>query len=641
MAVMPPNFSVPPPNFWPTPNPAVPFTTWERQFENKMTTLISSVTDKLLGTISSLSDRINQISSLTTRPTQPTNPIPPLMRVKVTPSNNIHPPRDDLSGPAKARPYQPRQTNSNHMRSNTARFPGRGKGRGSDLGTRVNQPTQQPLIRQRPAEARDPPVTHSSNADIPTIIKNVHKLTSIGHHKSNWVEIPPNIKKNIDNFTYNIKPPLVDDNFTTNMKKLGEQFAEGVVHLVNDHLDAKQIDIEKTLLTLNPTDKRIVPDIVKQQFIKKQGKKFNENKINSLIKQAVSLVGFEYQARDTVDETTGVNSFNRFQSLVLEDEEDADEGASETFQDAVSQPSNTVPPSTPLGPTASSSDQPQPHCPSYDEGKSSDNPSLPSPRPSTSAKHAPTPTSPSHPHTKGTYPQISVSPSPHQSTDMGSATITHKNHHPKTFYGPTLRSGKVGIQSSSPNLSNELRKKNIFIHPSNSRPSPAELSKIPQAGAEVLLIGDSNLQFVREIPDKWQVLSISGLKLESAAAILQGIPEPSQDDPLKHVILAVGLNDRRTTKPPLTDCVRAAAGTKYQRRRVSFLEVTDPGCARTKDPAATNNIQRLNQAARSLPDVHFIPAPDSPTFHGIGFHFDPPYTNKIIKSIAGNVHSLN
>ena len=121
----------------------------------------------------------------------------------------------------------PDRTNSNHMRSNTARFPGRGKGRGSDLGTRVNQPTQQPLIRQRPAEARDPPVTHSSNADIPTIIKNVHKLTSIGHHKSNWVEIPPNIKKNIDNFTYNIKPPLVDDNFTTNMKKLGEQLGKG------------------------------------------------------------------------------------------------------------------------------------------------------------------------------------------------------------------------------------------------------------------------------------------------------------------------------------------------------------------------------------------------------------------------------
>jgi len=25
----------------------------------------------------------------------------------------------------------------------------------------------------------------------------------------------------------------------------------------------------------------------------------------------------------------------------------------------------------------------------------------------------------------------------------------------------------------------------------------------------------------------------------------------------------------------------------------------------------------------------------------VGFHFDPPYTDKIIKSIAGNVHSLN
>jgi len=164
---------------------------------------------------------------------------------------------------------------------------------------------------------------------------------------------------------------------------------------------------------------------------------------------------------------------------------------------------------------------------------------------------------------------------------------------------------------------------------------------MPHPETQVLILADSNLQFTREIPHNWEVLSVSGLKIEAATSILQDLSEAQTADTLKHVVIAVGINDRRDSKPPLADCIRSAAGLKFGLRKVSFLEVVDPGSAWTKDLNASANIQRLNQAARSAIDVHFVPAPSDPTYHGAGFHFDAAYTDKIIKVLNMHVTSLN
>ena len=611
MATLRQDFSVPPPMFTHGLPPMAPMAIWELHFEKRISQMLSSVTDNLMKNINILSDKLNNIEKTNQEITKNQNQvttrstiIPPLMRIPTkpllpTPTNGAgnnrwtheepregRGPRDGrgpmerrgpmIWGATRARAYQP-STNKNQ---------GVGHGEGGERAGKVA--TKEPNHNTK---------THSENPDFPAILKGVHKLASISHHKGNWIKTPPSITKNITRITENIKPPMVDEDFSSRVRLLGEQFAEGLSSLVQEHLNNKEQEVEQELMRLNPADKKLVIDIVKQQFIRKQGRKFDNNKMRNLINTAVDVVGFNFTRPCTTQNVPSVATFNKFQCLELEDEPATEDEVEdiEDFHEAQNQ------------------------------GAGSEN-NL---------------SQPTVPHKRTTTTD--------EGTRAESVPISHPTAQPENHIQPTSTTTTRTLRprqttSSTKPTSHEyaeLRKKKIHIYPNKSRPSTTDLSEMPHPETQVLILADSNLQFTREIPHNWEVLSVSGLKIEAATSILQDLPEAQTADTLKHVVIAVGINDRRDSKPPLADCIRSAAGLKFGLRKVSFLEVVDPGSARTKDLNASANIQRLNQAARSATDVHFVPAPSDPTYHGAGFHFDAAYTDKIIKVLNMHVTSLN
>lgn len=605
MAALRQDFSVPPPMFTHGLPPMAPMAIWELQFEKKISQMLTSVTDNLMKNINNLSIKLNDIEKTNQEIRKNQNPgtivstiIPPLMSIQAkpllpTPTGMAGITRSAWDGPRGARGpmiWEPTRAKAYQPVNNQTQKPGHPARREQVNKARGRAVT----VSTNPADsgANKP---HSPNPDFPAILKGVHKLASIGHHKGNWINTPPSITKNITRITENIKPPMVDDDFRDRVRLLGEQFSEGLSNLVQEHLNSKQQEVEQELMSLNPSDKKLVIDIVKQQFVRKQGRKFDINKMRNLISTAVDVVGFNYTSPVTTVHVPSITTFNKFQCLELEDEpvtEDEVEDM-EDFHDArgASSENNLSQPTVP-------------------------HKQITTTNASTSAEVILT----AHPTTQ---PENHIQPT---------STTTTRTLRPRQITPNTKPTAHEYA---------ELRKKKIHIYPNKSRPSTTDLSQMPHPDTQVLILADSNLQFTREIPHNWEVLSVSGLKVEAATSILQDLPEAQTADTLKHVIIAVGINDRRDSKPPLADCIRNAAGPKLGLRKVSFLEVVDPGAARTKDLNASANIQRLNQAARSAPNLHFVPAPSDPTYHGVGFHFDSAYTDKIIKMLNMHITSLN
>lgn len=604
MATICQDFRVPPPMYAHGPPPMAPMAIWELHFEKRITQMLSAVTTQLMTNMNNLSDKLsnmektNQDLRKNLQVKLPT--IPPLMQVQtkpllptppVTSGNNRPTQREPAKdgrgptawGPNRARPYQPRYQGTQKPK------PG-GRRDNADKPRIINQSSTNSGDTKGNTGNRQ----HSENGDFQKILKGVHKFASIGHHKGNWIKTPPSITKNITRITDNIKPPLVDDEFSNRVRLLGEQFAEGLSNLVQEHLNNKEQELEKELMLLNPADKKLTLDIVKQQFVRKQGNKFDHNKMKNLITTAVDIVGFNFTSPRAANSDQTITTFNRFQCLELEEEPDTEEDTEEnedsreTRSQGAGSERNSTPPSRSIVTSIMTEESPNDDAAQF--------------------SHDPTP-SKNDPH-----------------------LTTTRN----------LRSRKITSNiKPTPQEYDDLRNKKIFIYPNKTRPSTTDLSNIPNSETEVLIVADSNLQFAREIPRNWELLSVSGLKIESATSILQDLPEPQSGTAFKHVIIAVGINDRRDSKPPLADCVRSAAGRSSGTRTVSFLEVVDPGSTRTKELNASANIQRLNQAARSATNVNFVPAPCDPTFHGAGFHFDAAYTEKIIQQLNNHIVSLN
>jgi len=720
MGTVIPNFSFPPPT-WNGPPIINPLSVWQNQFESKITTLITTVTDKMMMNINSLANKIEIMSKNDDSAKQTeTQRNMSNLQVETATGRAIHQQlhqqrqktrnneyqstnnRDDLSGPAKARPYQHRNgTNQNNTRMNHER-----RYENSERNSNKNQHSRgrnqnnrnQNNRRQGPPvpsnnnrlDAQDmqptrPPLNstfHSQNTDMPKIIKGVHKFASINHHKGNWTQTPPSVMKNILQITDNIKPTLYDESFTSKARLLAEQFAEGLAFLVQEHLDLKQQEIETELMQLNPTDKKITFEIVKKQFVRKQSHKYDDNKMRPLILEAIDRVGFNFVNRTHTD-SNPIETSNRFGVLSIPDETETAENSEETtsYDDSTQNPLHGYL-STNKNGSSSAANVDIATLPEIIGQSNLLTTTMVTSQNTgpTNNKHASSDTTNSNlqtinnPELQTTNIALYNSPTmaPNINARQHTCSISEPSHSPRDTHddfsagghGPTNRElvvrcnridSKAGPHLSEHDLRSkktnsitqptteeykELKERHIFIYPNKTKPSATELGAMPNKDCEVLVIGDSNLQFVRHIPNNWELLSISGLRIEDATPILQGIPEPD-DCTVKHVILAIGLNDRRQSKPPLADCIRAAAGRKHGRRLVSFLEVVDPGFGRTKELTATQNIERLNQAARSTKEVKFVPAPENPTFHGSGFHFDPEYTDKIIKCLGMHILSLN
>src|SRR6476469_6042319 len=197
MAALRQDFSVPPPMFTHGLPPMAPMAIWELQFEKRISQMLTSVTDNLMKNINILSTKLNDIEKNKLEIRKDQNPgaigstiIPPLMSIQAKPllptptgmAGNTRSawdgPQDRrgpmIWGPTKARTYQP-VNNQTQKLGHPARR------------EQVNKARSRPVaVNTNPADigANKP---HSPNPDFPAILKGVHKLASIGHHKGNWI----------------------------------------------------------------------------------------------------------------------------------------------------------------------------------------------------------------------------------------------------------------------------------------------------------------------------------------------------------------------------------------------------------------------------------------------------------------------
>ena len=72
---------------------------------------------------------------------------------------------------------------------------------------------------------------------MPPQMRKILNYTRILHHSENRVECPREIAKAIDRVTFNVHPPLPNEDLTEKLKQLGEEFKSQICEIVMVHLN--------------------------------------------------------------------------------------------------------------------------------------------------------------------------------------------------------------------------------------------------------------------------------------------------------------------------------------------------------------------------------------------------------------------
>jgi hypothetical protein len=126
----------------------------------------------------------------------------------------------------------------------------------------------------------------------------------------------------------------------------------------------------------------------------------------------------------------------------------------------------------------------------------------------------------------------------------------------------------------------------------------------PCSSTHTLVIGDSNLADVDQVPPGWEVHAYGGAKFHHVAALLPSL-QAGEIHHLKRLVIQVGINHREDREPPKEDieAVRAAA-TKLGLESFFVGISYSPACLH---PSLCDNIDRLNNVMQYLFGRRYIP----------------------------------
>jgi len=504
-------------------------------------------------------------------------------------------------------------------------------GQGSDLSARgASAP---PRRQSGPSPRTD--TTQSSNLDFSSVCKSLYRQVQLQHHAGNWIGLPAALKKRLDKFAGDLKPPMVDDEFKNRIKDATRKYEEEISRITRQHLDSKLTEAEREAGYLNPDDLEKAQSIAEKYIQTRLGARLAASDKDRMLQRAMSKIGKPMQRTEDSEEIHDVPS----QAEMLE--------------------------------------RGQPHHPVEDQGQVTDDDSKMEDEQSNSRpdrvsdsgnftlnknKRKGMASSPSPVATRSRFASLDRSTEPDNSQASLPATWTHKDlQDEEVVTDMTPSQGPAPLSSrATRKMSSASQTKEGLSSGSQKDPPPRLLCRIMEHTGDkarwsvqvrpqckVLVIGDSNFRITNpsDFPFDWEVHCYPGATYKHVIQILNRYGDKIREDgskdldSLDHIVIQVGINHRddalETIKDQIVTLERVASALA---KRVTIVGVS---VGLSLDEAIRGRVAKLNQHL-SRGSWDFIPplpvedvgvrAKDS-----YKIHFDQATLDRVAMSIRNHI----
>jgi hypothetical protein len=397
-------------------------------------------------------------------------------------------------------------------------------------------------------------VDQSTNEDFHKVCKASFRYVQLAHHSSNWQSLPKGIATALSRVVGNICPPMPTTEFKNELAALATEFSDKICRTVEKHLTATKVATEQELIKLNDKDVLKAGLVVEKQLNHRLGKKMTESRRNSLLNEAIGMVGMAKKA------TSGANRPAQIPSGTEPRSPRRTRSGKQLFSEAVAGTPKTKRPDTHTDSPRSLPDMDTRGDIEGDEGQ---------------------------PHRQCSQPC------------------------PKVFKGPINRTHS---KTDSDKLHFDVKK-----------------------GVRVLIIGDSEVQNLSNLPNAFQVESFRGARFPWLTDVVKELELP---DSVEHIILSAGINHRdqdfqKVVVPQFDTCVDALLHTG---RKIHFLGVDVPiSFTEEQDSVMTE----LNHRAHRKLKLYIPPEVDRVTTIADGLHYDERTLSDITDRILSHFDNLN
>lgn len=499
--------------------------------------------------------------------------------------------------------------------------------------------THSNTVRNGSHEHRQQPKHQTDNTQFKATLKLIYRGTQLRHHGLNWDRLPEPIQTKINELFQFLTPPVSDDELTASLDTLKQSFQHDLRYTLKTHIN-KQLAINEDKLKqskLNEIDRKAAHEISMRVLTRKYGRKTSTDNIDNWLAADLSVINRPLDNTTTsstdIQPSTSDKPSNkrRFAEVIAIRTNNRYDPLSD-HNDEHPTPTNGTIKKKPLLKTPEMYRQrslSQPHPPSTKPTPtpiplSQQSPTTHFVPPSTSAQPRPLPTPISNPalqQTSTTHSTTMPAKIPTNNEEARiedqpaqSSSATHQPTHPDHNETDNMNDETIDndhdaldeimiadendeddeesteqLPSSQGNTTLHNDPKNLTIH--NKLQNKSDWDLVITGSPTILILGDSNLRLVRNIPETVQVHVYPGATLKNISHLLNNTKLPTS---IQDVVIAVGINHRAwnydvSVKP---DLGKAHAAVVRQLKRAHFLGVS----------TSTQLPQRQQETIKSLND---------------------------------------
>jgi len=435
----------------------------------------------------------------------------------------------------------------------------------------------------------------SNNPDFALMTKRIYNFIQIRRAESMWTDIPSAVNNKLDEIFQGIKPPLGDERLYTSLANLNTNVKSDMLIQIQGHLSAKSLEVKQVLKTLNPEDKHRAAGLAKVYMRRSFGRKISPAQAYEWVGEALALVGAEHNPDRGPTESRGDGGMVAGPRGGTAERTGATGSGGRGRMEGV-----TDGPGTCVGSDGREDglgmDEGQTAAPVGSEGEDEYGGWHPAPR-HKKRRVAPTP--------PPTRPVSQLDPTRSPPADPRTPTLNQTQPDPVSTppsptripvpnpKPPSPKSPNPG-PSPKPNLN---RKFSLPLHTVINKPVIHQGPKADwnigplRPGTTHLVISDSNMRHVTDIPPNWAVHVFPGARFNHAADIVKSLPAANR---LENLILSVGINNRNwatnSVTPDFNKLVLAAERTKVP---THFVGISCPPQIPDKEKSGIYNINKM------------------------------------------------
>lgn len=332
------------------------------------------------------------------------------------------------------------------------------------------------------------------------VSQTLFRLVQIQYHIHNWSNLPKSLAFRLNKFVEDINPPRANQQFKQQLSDLTARYSNDILLLVQHHLNTILQTTKQQAGQLDPTNITQAKQMASTNLQQRLGNRLNPDRRMALLDSAAATIG---SSRPLNPNTHGHHM------------------------------------ASPIDSTPNPTSNPNPN---------------PSPYPTSLSPPNPAPISPPNPNpnivsiTKRRAPDTSPDVSNHsdeQYTQQSQGPSTKK---PKPVLG-ARRSLNLGNHTSIPPTTPSPESIHTLPHIHTGPKETWALDKVLDT-THTIIIGDSNLRSLRDIPYGWEVFCLPGACFKH---VVHAVSKTLPRNPLDRftVILQAGINHRTQTKMDL------------------------------------------------------------------------------------------